>query len=334
MLVSIVVPVFNERDSIRPLYQSLTDALQPTGRDFEIIFVDDGSTDGSDIEMRKLAALSPCVKIVELRNNFGQSAAMSAGIQHSVGDVIITIDSDLQNEPMDIPILLAKLDEGFDLVHGWRRQRHDSLITRKIPSFVANRLISWVTRFPVHDLGCTLKAMRREIAMEIDLYGEMHRFIPILAKWRGARCVEIETRHHPRRFGHSKYGISRTLRVLLDLVTVQFLVRHLFSPMRLFGSIALASSGIAILSGVAVIWMKCLGGTDMTGNPLLLLSAIAMMAAIQLFGMGMLGELGTRIYYESQSQFPYAVRSTTNVTRARRVDPSSTTPGCNVPWAA
>jgi glycosyltransferase involved in cell wall biosynthesis len=237
---------------------------------------------------------------------------MQAGIQHARGDTIVTLDGDLQNDPLDIPTLVHKLDEGYDLVHGWRKLRQDTLLTRKVPSKIANWLISRVTRFPIHDLGCTLKAIRRDIAIELELYGEMHRFIPILAHARGARCVEVVTRHHPRRFGQTKYGLSRTVRVLLDLITVKYMLDYFASPMKLFGRFGLACFAIAILSGVGSVAMKVAGGTDMTGNPLTLLAALATIAAIQFFSLGLLGEVAARIYYGQHGQQNYAIRELIN----------------------
>src|SRR5215469_11754472 len=271
MNVSIVVPVYNELENLGPLYQSLTSVCRSLGCPYEMVLVDDGSTDGSAAALDDLADRDPAVKVVHFRRNFGQTAAMNAGMHTASGDVIVTLDADLQNEPADIPRLLARLDEGFDLVHGWRKERHDATLSRKLPSKIANWLISRSTRFPVHDLGCTLKAMRRDVAQELQLYGEMHRFIPILAHWRGARCAELVTRHHPRRFGTSKYGISRTLRVVLDLITVNYMIRYQTSPMRLFGGIGLASLATSGLAALATIAMKLAGRVDMTGNPLLLL---------------------------------------------------------------
>lgn len=312
MSVSVVIPIFNERENIRPLYEALQSVLPNLGRDYEIILVDDGSQDGSDRELQALAETDSHVKIVELRHNFGQTAAMSAGIHAATGDVIVTLDGDLQNDPTDIPMMLEKLDEGYDLVHGWRKNRQDALLNRKLPSRLANWLISRVTGFPVNDLGCTLKVIRREIARELPLYGEMHRFIPILAHWRGARCVEVETKHHPRKFGTSKYGLSRVLRVMFDLITVKYMIQYLISPMKLFGGIALACGAVGFFSGVACVLMKISQQVDMTGNPLLLLTVFSSMAGIQFLVLGMLGELSTRIYYEVSDKQPYAVRRTVN----------------------
>jgi len=311
--VSVVIPIYNERENIPLLYRSLNAVLPALGRDYEIVFVNDGSSDGSDSELQSLADADYRVKVVEFRHNFGQTAAMSAGIQHATGDVIITMDGDLQNDPEDIPSMLAKIDEGYDLVHGWRKRRQDAFLNRRLPSVCANWLISKVTSFPVRDLGCTLKAIRREIALELPLYGEMHRFIPILAHWRGARCVEIVTRHHPRRFGETKYGISRVMRVVLDLITVKYLIQYLVSPMKLFGGIGLTCAAVGMLSGSVTLGMKLFQQVDMTGNPLLLLSVFSMMVSVQFLVLGMLGELGARIYYEVQNKQPYAVRRTTNL---------------------
>ncbi|MBX3413042.1 MAG: glycosyltransferase family 2 protein [Pirellulales bacterium] len=312
MSVSVVVPIYNEIEGIDALYAALRPVLVRLGRPFEMILVDDGSTDGTSAALDALASRDPAVKVIHFRRNFGQSAAMAAGLHMARGDAIVTLDADLQNDPEDIPLLLAELDKGYDLVHGWRRDRQDELVRRKLPSRIANWLIARVTHFPVHDLGCTLKAMRREIAEELDLYGEMHRFIPILAHGRGARCVEIVTRHHPRRFGTSKYGLSRTVRVLLDLLTVKYMIHYLGSPMKLFGLFGLACGGLGTLSGMATLLMKLVGGVDMTGNPLLLLTSFALLAGLQFIVMGMLGEIGVRTYYESQGKRPYAIRTTKN----------------------
>jgi glycosyltransferase involved in cell wall biosynthesis len=312
MSVSVIVPIYNEFDNIPLLHTAVTKVMQSLGKPYELILVNDGSTDGTLAALEVLSKRDPCVKVIEFRKNYGQTAAMQAGIQAASMESIILLDGDLQNDPDDIPMMLAKLDEGFDLVHGWRRYRQDTFINRKLPSKVANWLISRVTGFPVHDLGCTLKAIRTEIAQELQLYGEMHRFIPILAHWRGARCVEVETRHHPRRFGKSKYGISRTTRVLLDLMTVKYFIQYVVSPMKLFGSIGLISFLVGFASGGATLWMKLSQGIDMTGNPLLLLTAMSVMMGVQFLFFGMLGELCSRIYFAAQRQTNYTIRRTLN----------------------
>lgn len=310
--VSIVVPVYNEQENIRPLWDNLTQTLTAYGHPYEIVFVDDGSRDGTTDELRRLAGEDSHVKLVVFRRNYGQTAAMQAGIQHASLDVVVTMDGDQQNDPIDIPMMVEKLAEGYDLVHGWRKERHDALLNRKIPSKIANWLISKVTRFPIHDLGCTLKAIRREIAQELELYGEMHRFIPILAHQRGARCVEVVTRHHPRRFGQTKYGISRTFRVVLDLMTVTYLLRYFASPMKLFGMAGLGAWTLMFLAGTATVAMKLGGGVDMTGNPLLLLTALSMFVGVQFFSLGLIGEVNARIYYSDPAKPSYAVRERVN----------------------
>jgi glycosyltransferase involved in cell wall biosynthesis len=312
MDVTVVVPIYNEQDNIQPLYQQLTGVLPATGRRFEMLFVDDGSTDHSRDRLKALAARDHRVKLVLFRRNYGQTAAMQAGLQLAAGDVIVTLDGDLQNDPADIPMMLDQIDQGFDLVHGWRKQRHDAWLRRKLPSRIANWLISRATRFPIHDLGCTLKAIRREIAQELELYGEMHRFIPILAHQRGARCKEVVTRHHARRSGASKYGLSRTFRVLLDLITVKYLLDFFASPMKLFGALGLGCTVLAGGTGLATAAMKIVGDIDMTGNPLLLLTAFAAMAGLQFFSLGLLGEVSARIYYAAQPRQNYSVRELVN----------------------
>jgi glycosyltransferase involved in cell wall biosynthesis len=310
--VSVVVPIYNEVETIPHLHQAVTSVLRPLGRPYEFILVNDGSQDGSAQVLERLAQEDPAVKVIEFRRNYGQTAAMQAGIQAASMDVVVLMDGDLQNDPTDIPMMLDKLEEGFDLVHGWRKNRQDSFVDRKLPSKIANWIISRTTGFPVHDLGCSLKAIRTEIAQELQLYGEMHRFIPILAHWRGARCVEVVTRHHARKYGTSKYGLSRTTRVILDLLTVKYLIQYVVSPMKLFGKAGLASIGVSSLAGLATLWMKLAGGVDVTGNPLFLLSCLSAMLGMQFVFTGMLGELCSRIFFEVRGMPNYAIRKTLN----------------------
>ena len=312
MSVSLVVPMYNERDNVQLLYDQLAAVSAKIPDPIEMIFVDDGSRDGTAQRLDDLAARDPSVKIVRFRRNYGQTAAMQAGIEHASHAVVVTLDGDLQNEPDDIPMMIAKLGEGYDLVHGWRKDRQDALVNRKLPSRIANWLISKTTGFPIHDLGCTLKVMRREIAQELELYGEMHRFIPILAHARGARCVEVPVRHHARRFGQTKYGISRTIRVVLDLITVKYMLDYFASPMKLFGRFGLAGIALGMLAGIATLSMKFAGGVDMTGNPLLLLTVLSSMLGIQFLSLGLLGEVNARIYFSMQPQRSYAVRELIN----------------------
>jgi len=308
--VSIVVPIHNEVENLNRLDQEIRQALAGHDYKYEVILVDDGSTDGSAAAIGQLAETDRRVKLVRLRRNFGQTAAMQAGIDHAQGQVVVTLDGDLQNDPADIPNLLSVLSQGYDLVHGWRKQRQDAFLSRRLPSRIANWLISTSTGFPIHDLGCTLKAMRLEIAAELNLYGEMHRFIPVLAHLRGARCVEVVTNHRPRLHGQTKYGLDRTLRVLLDLMTVWYMQRFLVSPMKLFGAVGLATLAISVASLVACAAMKLGGGMNITGNPFFLLSAISGLASIQFFSLGLLSEIGARTYFQSADSRSYAVRET------------------------
>ena len=325
MYLSIVVPVCDEVENVPILYGQLARVLGEIQRPAEILFVDDGSTDGTLEKLGALAAADDRVKVVELRRNFGQTAAMHAGLQIAEGGIIVTLDGDLQNDPADIPMMVAKIEEGYDLVHGWRKNRQDAW-HRKLPSRIANWLISRSTRFPIHDLGCTLKAIRREIAQELELYGEMHRFIPILAHQRGARCVEVVTRHHPRRFGRTKYGLSRTVRVLLDLITVKYMLDYFASPMKLFGRIGLGCGMLGMFSGLATLGMKLAAGIDMTGNPLMLLTVLSLIGSIQFLSLGLLGEVNARIYYASQPKQNYAVRRIVNAGNGNRLNETVAAP--------
>lgn len=306
--VSLVIPLYNEQENVRPLYQQIRGVMDNLGRLVEVVFVDDGSSDATMERLTEIVAVDKRVCVVRFRRNYGQTAAMQAGLEYASGDIIVTLDGDLQNEPADIPMMLDKIDQGYDLVHGWRKHRQDTFMTRRVPSQLANRLISYVTGFPIHDLGCTLKAMRREIADELELYGEMHRFIPILAHWRGARCVEVETRHHPRIHGTTKYGLSRTIRVVLDLITVKYMLDYYSSPMKLFGRIGFGLLGMGACALLGVVGMKFLGDVDMTGNPLLLLGVMLALMSLQALSVGLIGESTTRLYYSRDARRPFTVR--------------------------
>ncbi len=313
MSISVVIPVYNERDNLDLLHRDLTKSLQACGREYELLFVNDGSSDGSTEKLAAIAARDPLAKVVEFRRNFGQTAAMQAGMQYARLDYVVTIDGDLQNDSADISMMIAKLEEGYDLVHGWRKNRKDAFVNRKLPSKIANWLIAKVTRFPSHDLGCTLKAMRREIAQELQLYGEMHRFIPILAHWQGANCIEVETNHFPRRFGKTKYGIWRTVRVILDLMTVKFMIHYAISPMKLFGGLGLITGLAAFVAVVATLAMKWVAGVAMLSNPFLLASLLGCAFSVQFLIFGLLGELCSRIYFNGKEKQPYAVRRVLNI---------------------
>ena len=308
MRTSIIVPIYNEVENLPLLVEQVGQVMDELEGDSELLLVNDGSKDGSTELMNELASKDPRIVVVHFRKNYGQTAAMQAGLEQARGEYLVTLDGDLQNEPRDIPRMLEKLDEGYDLVHGWRKNRKDTLVTRKIPSKIANWLISKVTRFPIHDLGCTLKAMRREIAEELELYGEMHRFIPILAHWRGAQCFEMETTHHPRRFGQTKYGLSRTLRVVLDLLTVKYMLDYYSSPMKLFGRLAVGFLAIGAAMLMATVGMKLAYNFDMTGNPLLILGTLMSIVSVQMFSTGLLGEANTRLYYRRDERRPFAIR--------------------------
>jgi glycosyltransferase involved in cell wall biosynthesis len=313
MDLSVVIPIKDERDNIGTLHERLRAALDPLRLAYEMVFVDDGSGDDSFQALADLARRDPLVKVVRLRRNFGQSAALQAGIDWSTGAVLVTMDGDLQNDPADIPIMLDKLKEGYDAVLGLRAKRQDHLFIRKIPSLIGNWLIRKVTGVHTKDLGCTLRVMRRDLAESIPLYGEMHRFINVLAQQAGASMAQIPVRHHPRTAGKTKYNLSRTFRVVLDLITVTFMHSYLTRPMHIMGLAGLFSMGLGSLSLVVTIWMKSTYRTNMTGNPFLLLSAICVLVGVQFISMGLIGELMTRTYFESQGKKSYAVRLTLNI---------------------
>jgi glycosyltransferase involved in cell wall biosynthesis len=307
--VSVVVPLLNEQDNIRPLYNQLTQSLG-SGHNYEMIFVDDGSTDGSFGILAELHKADGRVKVIRFRKNFGQTAALSAGFAHAQGAIIIAIDADLQNDPADIPGMIEKLHEGYDVVSGWRKKRHDNAITRLIPSVAANWLISKITGVNLHDFGCTLKAYRREVLAETRLYGEMHRFIPALASWSGASICEVVVNHRPRTAGVAKYGLGRTWKVILDLITVKFLGSFSTKPIYIFGGLGLASALSAMASGLVVLYQKFISAQQlpMNRNPLLTLTAVLIMSTIQFILMGLLAELMVRTYHESQNRPTYVIR--------------------------
>jgi glycosyltransferase involved in cell wall biosynthesis len=313
--LSIVIPIKDERDNLKPLHDRLRQALDPLGLTYETVFVDDGSADGSHAVLEELAAIDPGVKVVRLRRNFGQTAALQAGIDFSSGEVLITMDGDLQNDPADIPRLLAKLNEGYDAVLGLRAKRQDRLLIRKVPSWLGNWLIRKVTGITIKDLGCTLRALRRDLAEALPLYGEMHRFVPVLCEQHGARLAQIPVQHHPRTTGKTKYGLSRTIRVILDLITIKFLGSYLTRPMHVFGTAGLLAMGLGVVSLLVTIVMKWYSGGKlwMTNNPFLFLSVLLELVGFQFISIGLLGELLTRTYFESQGKTSYAVRSTLNV---------------------
>lgn len=308
MDISVVVPVLNEEDSFPLLYQGLTEVLSRSGYSYEIIVVDDGSTDRSFEIMRELQAQDGHLRVVRFRRNYGQTAAFAAGFDRAQGDVVVTIDADLQNDPADIPALIEKMAEGYDVVSGWRVDRKDRFLDRRLPSIVANRLIAWTTGVAIHDNGCSLKAYRREVLVDVRLYGEMHRFLPALAYAAGARVTEIPVRHHPRRFGKAKYGLSRTVKVFLDILAVRFLMSYSTRPIHIFGLLGLFcfATGIAILLYLAVVRLFLL--QPIGDRPMTLLGILLTMLGVQLITSGLLAELVVRTYYESQGKPIYTVR--------------------------
>jgi len=307
MELSIVIPVFNEEENIAPLVHEIERVLAPLQKSYEIVVVDDGSKDGTFASLRKLFKQSERLKIVRLKRNFGQTAALAAGLDHADGEIIVLMDGDGQNDPADIPLLLGKIAEGNDLVAGWRHNRKDSFITRRLPSMIANRLISWTTQVKLSDYGCTLKAMRKELAKSLRLYGEMHRFIPAIAYERGGQIAELKVNHRPRLRGASKYGITRTLRVVLDLLTVKFLVSYSTRPAHVFGPIGVLCGLAGFVFGLYLTVQKFVYDLDIGGRPLLLLSILLIFIGIQFITMGLLGEMLARTYHESQNRPVYVV---------------------------
>ncbi|HXF63202.1 MAG TPA: glycosyltransferase family 2 protein [Caldilineaceae bacterium] len=308
--ISVVIPLYNEEESIPHLRRNLTDALKSLGHPYEIIIVDDGSRDRSFQLLRAWAQEDPRLTVIRLRRNFGQTAAFSAGFDQARHDVIITMDADLQNDPRDIPLLLDKIAEGYDIVSGWRKDRQDRFWDRRLPSMIANRLISDVTEVKLHDYGCSLKAYRRDLLQHVRLYGELHRFIPALASQVGGAVAEVPVTHHARQYGRSKYGISRTIRVMLDLITVWFLGGYATRPIHVFGTLGLVSAGFGLLAGLYLSFLKLFLGQDIGGRPLLLLAVLLVVIGVQLITMGLLGEMVIRTYHESQQKPIYYVRET------------------------
>ncbi|MEH1833681.1 MAG: glycosyltransferase family 2 protein [Nostoc sp.] len=306
--VSVVVPIHDEVESLPLLLEAIASTLSSSQINYEIICVDDGSTDGSGEFLKEQAQIRTDLKAVILRRNYGQTAAMAAGFDYAVGKAIVTLDADLQNDPADIPMLLAKLDDGYDLVSGWRQKRQDGAVNRLLPSKIANWLIRHTTSVNIHDYGCSLKAYRAELLADMNLYGELHRFLPALAYIEGARITEIPVRHHARRFGRSKYGIWRTFRVLMDLLTIVFMKRFLTRPMHVFGLLGLISmvSGTAI--GIYLTFVKLALHQDIGNRPLLILAVLLLVTGVQLFCFGLLAELLMRTYHESQGRPIYRVR--------------------------
>ena len=309
-MLSVVVPIFNEFENIPELHDELQGVLDRLGRPYEIVYVDDGSTDGSFDLLKALAALHSQVVVIQFRRNFGQTAALAAGMEAARGDVLVFMDGDLQNDPADIPRLLEVMDEGdYDVVSGWRKNRQDAAIKRKLPSRIANWLISRVSGVHLNDYGCTLKAYRREVMENVRLYGEMHRFIPAYAAWAGARIAELPVNHRARKYGRSKYGIDRTIKVLLDLLTLKFLSSYSTKPIYLFGGLGSLCFLFGALSFLLVLYMRFFEGVRANRNPILLLGVFLFLAGLLFITQGLLAELVTRTYHESQDKPTYVVRT-------------------------
>lgn len=334
--VSVIVPVYNEEESLPPLYVALKTALDALGKTYEMVFVDDGSRDGSLQILEEWATKDPTVKVVSFRRNFGQTAAMDAGFKYGTGKVLIPIDADLQNDPKDIARLLEKMAEGYDVVKGWRHKRQDAYWTKTLPSRIANRIISNITEVPLHDYGCTLTAYRREIMQEVNLYGEMHRFIPVYAHWAGGRVTEIPVTHHARQFGTSKYTLRKTFRVILDLMTVRLLVGYATKPLYFFGRFAFAAFTVALLAGFVALGKKAFlpalgehgfwAGAPLYTDPFFYGVIFFGVVGVQILLFGLLAELNVRTYYESQGKQPFVVRDTKNLGDRRPRGPGDAPP--------
>ena len=323
-LLSVIIPIKDEQDNILALHERIVSALQPycansngSGvHEFEVVYVDDGSIDKSPVILSELARSDDRAKVVILKRNYGQTPALQAGIDYSKGDFIATMDGDLQNDPSDLPMLLEKISDDCDAALGQRANRQDGFWLRKFPSFIANWIIRKVTGCSIKDMGCTIRVMKRDLAVALPLYGEMHRFIPVLAQMCGGRLTQVPVKHHPRVAGKTKYNLTRTLRVVLDLITVKFLYSYLTRPMHFLGTGGLFAIGLGFASVLGAIAMKLFSETDMTGNPLLLLSVMLVLVGIQLISMGLLGEVMTRTYFESQGKASYLIRDTHNLDKA------------------
>jgi len=310
--LSVVVPIFNEEENITPLYRELKNVLEGMRANYEVIFVDDGSDDGSNAVLQRLAKNDKGIKVIQFRKNFGQTAAIAAGVEHAQGELIVTMDGDGQNDPRDIPHLLEKLEQGYDVASGWRRNRKDPLFNKRFPSALANKLISWLTKVKLHDYGCTLKAYRRDILKDVRLYGEMHRFIPAYASWVGARITELEVAHHPRQHGRSKYGLSRTSSIILDLITFLFLQRYSTKPIRLFGGAGMILFILGVLTGLFVLYRRIIWG-GVWISPMILISFLFITMGVMFILLGLIAEIIIRTYHESQKKPIYAIKSTVNL---------------------
>jgi glycosyltransferase involved in cell wall biosynthesis len=312
MLISIVLPIYNEEESLDILFDEIIHVMKQENFDYEIIAVNDGSRDESLKKLRKKSSENNLIKVIDFSRNFGQTAALAAGFEVAKGEIIIPMDADLQNDPKDIPILIKKANEGFDVVSGWRKNRQDKLLSRKIPSWIANALISKITKVNLHDYGCTLKAYKTNIIKDVKLYGEMHRFIPALAVWHGAKITEIVTNHRERKFGQTKYGISRTIRVVLDLLTVKFLTKYSTRPMHFFGGVGFISISLGVIAFFIALYLKFYEATSLIQTPLPLIGVFFSIVGVQLILMGLLAEMIMRNYFELGDRKTYKIKEKIN----------------------
>lgn len=313
MKLSIVIPVYNEEENIKKIHKEIADILGKLKLEYEVIWVNDGSQDASFAELETLAKTDVRTKVLNFVYNFGQTAAMSAGIKYATGDIIIPMDADLQNDPIDIPKFLEKIGEGYDVVSGWRKDRKDAFVLRKVPSLIANYIIRTITGVYIHDYGCSMKAYRREMVQGINLYGEMHRFIPAYVSWHGGRVTEIVVHHRARMHGETKYGISRTFRVILDLILIKFLSKYMNRPIHFFGGLGFGALFIGLLSGIVAVVFKLVHYKDLVATPLPIFSAMLIIVGVQLIAMGVIAEILMRAYYESQKKDPYIIKDKINI---------------------
>jgi len=306
--LSIVIPIYNERESIGKLYENLNEALSKMNLKYEVLLIDDGSIDGTFNELLKIHRKNRLFKIIRFRKNFGQTSAISAGFNYAEGEVVITLDADLQNDPQDIPVLLSKMNEGYDIVSGWRKNRKDKAVTRRFPSIIANKIISKLTGVHLHDYGCTLKAYKKEVVKNINLYGEMHRYIPAIASWMGVKVAEVPVMHHSRRYGKSKYGVSRTIKVILDIITVKFLLSYSQSPIQIFGLLGLSSGLFGFIVTAYLIIMRLFFNQPLADRPLFILSIFMIFIGVQLITIGLLAEVLIRVYHKVQDRDTYVIK--------------------------
>ncbi len=312
-MISIIIPVYNEEENVAILYEEIFNVVSGKFKDYEIIYINDGSTDNSLAKLKELNKNDNKVKIINFRKNFGQSASISAGFELCSGDIIVTLDADLQNDPADIPLIVEKLLEGYDMVNGWRKDRKDKVLSRKIPSYFGNKLVSFITKVKLHDYGCSLRAFRKDVVKNLKLYGEMHRYLPAFASRMGIKSIEIPVNHRERRFGVSKYGISRTFRVVLDLISLKYLLSFAHRPLQIFGGLGLIMMFFGFLSGTYLSYEKLIAGQPISGRPLLFFTVLLLFLGFQIITLGLIAEMLTKIYHEGLGKNAYSIRNTIGI---------------------